>query len=154
LLCGYKFKNRYSQSQRRLPATVASAATTTTAAVATTAATGAILFRLGFIDIQRPAIQVAAVQTGDGILSLTVVAHFHESKTTGPSGVPIGNEVNTVNRTERFKHRSDGAFSSVKTEISYENILHLNFFLEFAEQRTRAGQPEKPVNSRGLNWRD
>ena len=44
-----------------------------------------------------------------------------------------------INGAVLFKHGSNGAFGSVKAEVSYKNVLHLIFFLEFAEHRTRAG---------------
>ena len=123
-----------------LPAVLPAAARSAVSATATTAAT--IFFGPGFVDIQCPAVQIAAVQPGDGALALTVVAHFHESKTARPSRVPVGYDVYTIHCAVLLKQSANGAFGCVKTEISYKNVLHLFFFLEFAEQRTRAGWPE------------
>ena len=109
------------------------------AAVAAVSTATAIFFGLGFIDIQRPAVQVTAVESGNGLFSLTVIAHFYESKASGLSGFPVRNDVHPINRAVLFEHRANGAFGSSEAEISYENIFHLIFFLEFAEQRTRAG---------------
>lgn len=82
------------------------------AAVSAVSATaGAILFGLGFVNIQRPAAHVTAVQRGNGTLSFAIVAHFHESKPTGPSRVPIRDDIYSVNRAELLKQGSNGAFS-------------------------------------------
>jgi hypothetical protein len=121
----------------RLPVALPPAATAA-AAVSTAAATAAIFFGPGFVDIQRAAIHVAAVQRLDGILALTVVAHFHESKPAGPAGVPVGYDVYAVDRAKFFEHGTNGAFGSVKAKVSYKNVFHLIFFLKFAEQRMRA----------------
>jgi len=69
------------------------------------------------------------------MLALAIVAHFHESKASGPAGFAVGYEVDTVNRAVCFKHRSNRIFSSIEAEVSYKNILQLVFFLKFAEQR-------------------
>lgn len=125
----------------RLPAIVAplAAATAAVSAESTTTAAGAIFFGAGFVDIQRPAVHVTAVQSGNCVLSFCIVAHFHESEPSGSPGVPIRDDVYAVNCAELFEHSSNGAFSCVETEVSNKNILHLIFFLEFAEQQTRAG---------------
>ena len=102
-----------------------------------TAAT--ILFGPSFIDIQRPAVQVTAVESGNGLFSLAVIAHFHEAKAPGLSSVPVGNDVYSIHCAELLEHGSNGAFGGVEAEVSYKNIFHLIFFLKFAEQRIRAG---------------
>jgi hypothetical protein len=117
----------------RLPAIAPlAAAATTTASVAaeSTASTAAILFGPGFVYVQSPAVQVAPVESGNSVLSLSVVAHFHKSKTTSPAGVAIGNQVYTVNRTELLKHSSEGVFCSVETKVSNENIFHSSLLSE------------------------
>lgn len=99
----------------------------------------AILFGPGFVYIEGPAVQVAAIQRGNGFLPLAVDCHLHESKPSGLSGVPISNDVYAVNRPKLLEQGSNGAFSGFETEISYKNILHLVFFPKLAEQQTRAG---------------
>ena len=63
-------------------------------------------------------------------IAFAIVAHFHESKPTGSSGVPVGNDVYAVNRAILLEHASNGVFRCVETEVSYENILHLNLLSE------------------------
>jgi hypothetical protein len=102
-----------------------------------TAAT--ILFGPSFIDVQRPSVQVTAVESGNGLFSLSVIAHFHEAKSSGASSVPVGNDVYSIHCAEFLEHGSNGAFGGVEAEVSHENIFHLILFLKFAEQRIRAG---------------
>lgn len=108
-----------------LPAIVAPL-TAAASAISTTAAAGAILFGPGFVHIESPAIHVAAVQRGNGFLPFAVVRHLDESKSSGPSGIPIRDDVYAVNRTELLEHGSDGAFGGIETEISYENIFQVS----------------------------
>lgn len=98
-----------------------------------------IFFGPRFVHIQRPAVQVASVQCVDGSLPVAVIGHLHESEPSGLSGIPIGHDVYAANRPKFLKHGSNGAFSRVETEVSYENVLHLFFFLQLAEQQMRAG---------------
>jgi hypothetical protein len=77
-------------------ATAATAAvtTTTSAAVSTTASTaraGTFFARASFVDRQRAACQLGAVQTGDGCLS--AIVHFDEGKATTASGFPVGDNL-------------------------------------------------------------
>jgi len=103
-----------------LPAILPAAAVA--AAVSTT--TAAIFLGLGFIDIERPAIHVAAVDGGNGLIALTVIAHFDKSEAARLTGVAVGNQVDTIHRAELLKHRSNGTFGGVETKVSYKNILH------------------------------
>jgi hypothetical protein len=70
-----------------LPATAAATAATTTAAATatktttTTAATAALAL-LSFIDAQRAAVELRAVELRDGSTRLLVSPHRHESKAT------------------------------------------------------------------------
>jgi len=116
-----------------LPALLASAAATAAAVTAATAA--AIFLRPGFIHVQCPAVQVAAIEPGNGLVGLRMIAHFHESKASGPPGFAIGYKVDTVNRAIRFKQGANGIFRGPEAEISNEYIFHLSIFLEFADQR-------------------
>jgi hypothetical protein len=119
-----------------LPAAfLTSAAVTAEAAAATAAA----FFRAGFVDAESAAIHVTAIERGDGAVSLAVIAHFHESKAAGATCVAVGHDIHAVYGAILLKQRPDGAFGGVETEISYKYIFHVIFFLEFAEQRTRAG---------------
>jgi hypothetical protein len=118
----------------RSPATLPPA---TVISAVSTAAT--ILFWPSFVDIQRPAVQVTAVESGNGLFSLAVIAHFDEAKASGLSSVPVGNDVYTIHCAVLLEHGSNSAFGGVEAEVSYKNVFHLIFFLKFAEQRKRAG---------------
>src|SRR5690242_4745373 len=70
----------YSSSQKSIPSSAASA-------TATTAAATALRLRSGFIDGQSSAVDLFAVESGNGRLGLGVTAHLHEAKTFGSSSV-------------------------------------------------------------------
>jgi len=123
-----------SQIDFFLPARALPPAATTAAAIS--AATAALFLRTGHIDVQSPAVDFAAIQSGDRLIALAVVAHLHESKALGSSGFAVGYDIDTVNCAVRCKERSNCIFRSLKAEISNKNIFHGNFsFLKFAEQQ-------------------
>jgi hypothetical protein len=129
------------------------------AAVAAESTTAAAVF-LGprFVDVERPAAEFPAVETGNGFVAFGIHTHLHEPKASGSSGFPVGYEIHAVDRAVRLKHGSNGVFGSVKTEISNKNILHLIFFLEFAEQRIagriggKSGLCERPESAELSNY--
>ena len=119
-------KRRRADAFSNLPAVLPAAASAAiTAAIATTTTAAAIFLGAGFIDIQRPSIHVAAIETGNGLFAFAVVAHFHEAKPAGAAGVPVGHDVYAVNSTIRLKQASNGIFRCIEAEITYENIFHL-----------------------------
>jgi hypothetical protein len=122
-----------SRLSDRLPAALP------TAAVAAVSTAATIFLGFGFVDIESAAVHVAAIDGSDGFVSCGVIGHFDESEAARPAGVTVGNQVDPIHCAELFKHRSNGSVGGVETEVSYKNILHLIFFLKFAEQQTRAG---------------
>src|ERR1017187_8350538 len=94
-------------------------------ATAATAAVRAIGLGTRFVDVQRTAIQFAAVDRGDRLLGLAVVGHFHKPKASGLSGVTIGTDVDTVYGAVGFKKGADGCFRYPKTEVAYKYVLHV-----------------------------
>src|SRR5205823_2386022 len=83
-------------------------------------------FGLGtsFVHVERAAVQIPSVESVDGRITLGVVAHFNESKTTWLSGIAISDNVDPIHGAISFKKRADRLLRRAKTEISYKNILH------------------------------
>jgi len=69
-------------------ATTAAAAepTATAATAATEPAATTFLARLGFVDAQRPAVEVGSVHRLDGVLGVRVGAHLDEREAAGTGG--------------------------------------------------------------------
>jgi hypothetical protein len=122
-----------------LPALVPAAATAITAV----STASAVFLCPGFIHIERPAIQFVAVERGNGLYTLAVIAHFDECEASGLPGIAVGYDVHTVNCAVRLKKGSKPIFGSTEAEISYKYIFQLVFFLKFAEQRI--GEPARTV---------
>src|SRR5581483_3416857 len=108
---------RGSMGSGSLPATVLPPA-------AIAAESAALLFGSRFVDVQRPAVQFAAIQTRNCSVRFFAHAHLHESEASGPAGFPIGDEVYPVHRSISFKHGSNRIFGCSEAEVSYKNILH------------------------------
>jgi hypothetical protein len=125
----------------------ASAAATPAAAVP---AAPTIFLRPGFIDVERPAIQLPPVEAGDGFLGLAIVGHFDEPKTAGSSSFAVGYQAHTVNSAVRLEQGSNCIFGSSEAQISYKNVFHVAFFLNLQSSESRgrigghAGLCEKP----------
>ena len=103
--------------KRRLPAGAA--------ALSAAAAEGALGFGARFVDIQGAAVDIAAVQLGDGAVGIRIGAHLDESETLGPPGIAIGYDADALHGAVRLKHAANGLLGSVEAEISYKNIFHL-----------------------------
>src|SRR5580698_11468867 len=85
-----------------LPATAATAAATTTAATAG-------LTRLRFIDAQRTAAHVLAVQLADSGCSGGLV-HLDEAEATGASGLAVRDQLHRMNGAELLELLADFIF--------------------------------------------
>jgi hypothetical protein len=76
----------------KLPAVVVASAV-----AVSTAGRSAFRFRTGFIDVERPAVEVSTVQSADGGVSFGIDAHFDEREASGLSGVAIRDDVDALN---------------------------------------------------------
>src|SRR5215472_7376851 len=72
-----------------------SAATATRASTATIAARGAFAPRPCFVDLEVAASHFFSVESGNGLRCLSVIGHFHKSKTARPARLAIRDNVNT-----------------------------------------------------------
>jgi hypothetical protein len=92
-------------------------------ATRSTAARSAIRLRAGFVDVQRSAIQVLAVETVDRRVSFRIHAHFDKSEASGLPRITISDDVNSIDAAVRLKNRPDGLLGSSKTEITYKDVF-------------------------------
>ena len=92
------------------------------------AATAARALGLGasLIDGQVAAIQVLAVDSGDGFIAFAIVCHFHKAKAARLAGVAIRNEVDATDSPVSCEQRTDRIFRSPKAEVSNEYIFQVN----------------------------
>src|ERR1700722_14686046 len=93
-------KSRMQEALEWLPARALAASATaatleSTAAAATTtgSAPGSLLARACFVNTQVTAVQIAAVQRGDGAGCFISIGHLDESKTAGLPGIAIAHDV-------------------------------------------------------------
>jgi hypothetical protein len=75
-------------------AAVATAATATTpaattVATASTTATATVFLGLGFVDGEGATVMLLPVEGCNGGLRFFITAHFHESETLAPTGIPV-----------------------------------------------------------------
>jgi hypothetical protein len=137
-----------------LPAFVAAATAATAPAATTTASTERPLgFGTGFVDVQRAAIQLPAIEFRDGAIGICIGAHLDKSETSRLSSVSISNDTDALHCAISFKERPDCILGSSKIEVSYENILHLLFPFDLrvgksGQVRTRADGPDESEDAK------
>ena len=90
----------------------------------------------GFIDVQRSAVKVFAVQSVDCLLAFTVVAHVDKCKTPALSRIAISDDVYPVNPSVSFEQCTDGLFCGSETEVSYKNALHASSYTDLKRRLT------------------
>jgi len=68
-------------------------------------ATAAAAFRLGpgFVDRQRSAAHVLAVEGGDGRLGFLIAAHLHKAEALGPAGIPVHDHLRRLHGAMRLE---------------------------------------------------
>jgi len=93
---------------------------TTAAAAATTAATAAtpVVSRTSFVDIQRPFVQLRAVQTVDCRRSRVVIGHLYKSKSSGSPGISVLDNVYVRNLSEFLEGVTQLIFCRFKRQVA------------------------------------
>src|SRR5512138_1210684 len=120
---------------RGLPATAAATTVTTTAAAtatttaavaataaATTAATAAGLV-LRFVDLQRPATHVLAIQVLDRPGRIGA-GHFDEAEPTGTAGLTIVDQADRLDGAVLLEQRAHRGFIGAKGQVAHINLAH------------------------------
>jgi hypothetical protein len=89
-------------------------------------ATASAAFGLGtrFVDVERPSVEVGAVQSCDGLVGLAVVRHFDKCEAARSAGITISYDIHSRNVAVRLEKRADGGICGIKIQIAYKNILH------------------------------
>src|SRR6185369_14439406 len=101
-------------------------ATATTAATTTPAAAGALFAGTGDIDREGAAIQLRPIQGSNRFLRFSLIAHGHESESTGFVGDAIHHEIDLGHRAMRGKGVLKVVFGDVKGEIPDKQfIVHM-----------------------------
>jgi hypothetical protein len=113
----------------------AAAAAATAAAAITTAATATVFLGAGFIYVERPTVEFAAIESGDSFIALGVIGHFHETEPSGPSRFTIGHHANARYRAVRLECGPNCVLGCSEAEVSYKDVFQFESLSEFAEQR-------------------
>jgi len=94
--------------------------------ISRTAASASSAFALGtsFVDVQRPAAYFAAVDGVNRTLPFGIVRRLDESESARLPGVPIGDDVNSVDCSMGFEQRAHILLAGTEAQISDKNILH------------------------------
>lgn len=101
--------------------TTATATTATTAAPksSTTSASAARGLLLRLVHRERPATDLSPIQSSDSGLGIALARHFDEGKATGPSRIPVGDDLHISDlATSLFEERTELSCVHVKREIT------------------------------------
>jgi len=82
-----------------------------------------------FIHLDLAAIQVNAVGSGDGGLSLIIRTHFHKAEAFGISGITIRDDLRGRDRAVRLEEVGEAALAGVEAKIAHVKFLTQNQFL-------------------------
>jgi hypothetical protein len=107
--------------------TSATAGTPTTSGTSTAtrpSAGTAIGLGTRLINVQRAAAKLFAIQSRDGFLGFGSVGHFYECKSSGTSGVTIGDQADLIDFAVRLKQRAQFRFRGAVGEIANKKLLH------------------------------
>jgi hypothetical protein len=119
-LCG---KYRPESPKRLVAAIVAglegTGTTVRTEVTATATAAAHFFFGLGFVNRERTAIEVIAVQLFSSGFGFFSGAHGHESETAGAARFTIRGDENVGNAAELFEGRAEHVFGGLEGKISY-----------------------------------
>jgi hypothetical protein len=107
----------------------AAARTSTTTAAGTSAAAArsagtALSLGTGFVDIQCAAAKIFAVQSRDGFFGFRGVGHFYKCKSSGASGVTVGDQADLIDFAVRFEQGSQLCFGGAVREVANKKLLH------------------------------
>jgi hypothetical protein len=91
----------------------------------TTATAAPIHFRTRFVDVQPPAAQLAAIESGDGLLGLIVVRHLHKRKTPRSARIPVRHDTDAFHCPVDIKKSPYLFFTGAKSQIAYKNLFHV-----------------------------
>jgi hypothetical protein len=100
--------------------TTAATESTATTAAATEIAAGTFLARTGFVDGECAAINVLAIEIGNGFVGFFLRAHLHERKPAGLAREFIHDEFATDDIARLFEQVEDLALRRVEREVAYE----------------------------------
>ena len=95
-------------------------------AVAASAAPAAGPLRLGscFVNVDCAPPELAAVESGDGLLSLFRIGHLDERESTGTSRITISQNAYAINLPIRLERAAQLVLGGVEAQIAYKNIFH------------------------------
>jgi hypothetical protein len=83
-----------------------------------------------FVYVQRPAMEIGAIQLGDGGLGCRRVGHFDEGETARLARVPVGDEIHALHAAVSSESRMQIVLGGLITEISDKYVCHgMNSFL-------------------------
>jgi hypothetical protein len=98
----------------------ATAEFTATRTTSTTTTSRALFARAGDVDGQGAAIQLRAVQGGNGFLRFLIVAHGHETKAAGAIGHAIHHQIGFHDCAVFGKRVIQVVFCGIEGKIPYE----------------------------------
>src|SRR5215467_10596018 len=89
-------------------------------------APGAFRFRFGLVDGQRSPTQICAVERGDGLVGFTGIGHFHKTKATRPTCIPVGHQCDPFDASVCLEEVSQLGFGCAVGQIPNVKVLHRN----------------------------
>jgi hypothetical protein len=109
-------------------ASTAATARAPTTAAGTSAAAGSAGTAVGlgasFVDVQCATTKLFPVQSRDGFFGFAGIGHFYECKSSGTSGVPVGDQADLIDFAMGLKQGAQFRFRGTVREIANKKLLH------------------------------
>src|SRR2546430_507738 len=106
--------------------------------------------------IHRSSVEFDSVDSDDCLFRVAIVRHLHKGKASGFACLPVCHDPESLNSSVLFKDASNVLVAGVKTEVSYEDIVHLfSFFGLFRPRSVCRNWPGvfQPLNRMSSNQR-
>ena len=88
------------------------------------AAAATLRLRPGFVDAQRTASHIGAVQRLNGAVRRSGIRHLDKGEASRTSGVAIRDQAHALNGAERLEQGADRFLGSSEIQVSHVNVLH------------------------------
>jgi hypothetical protein len=79
----------------------------------------------GLVDVELSAAHIGPVESRNGAVRRGGIRHFHECEAAGASGIPVGDQVDTLDCSMSFKQRPNCRFRRREIQIAYKDVFHV-----------------------------
>src|SRR5712691_6626750 len=103
---------------------------------------------LRFVDRERTACELSAVELLDGGFGRLALGHLDKPKAFGAPGVPVGNHIDRVHHSIRLKELAQVMIRRTKRKVPYKDI-HAKVLFMVENRKQSPGHPKQYAGAQG-----